>query len=789
MKFSRVFQAVVVANVLAFSPVYADRVTESGIQGIAGKTVRLRIDDNLENIFKLFRDWEVRLKAKGLEVEFLIGAGDLRRALLGMNSNGGGDVEVYVHLKNRNLYPNVFRKTLALFESHGVNVTKELQQMLGEEDKVVDIFIRDQLGIENDRPYETEIAVFEGLGDNSINALTYSPTRNLMLGSAENLRSLADGKIVFLETFKARQLDQLAKVPLVKDQAAVAAPKGQKKPKEEYFTAYPYTILRQDFRSTRLAVDLILQKDFVRGSLVMDADSFATPIAGTELFFASVPDEVVHRYELHPKDDSYIQVFLKMFRKRTNAELAAIRTILNERYPRKVQLWKLMGLDIDLLTEPRTGREDRAKLEFKAVFQNPRYDSFRELVDLATYEVANPFDSSAAFLKMAQASGSELKAPIPAAILRLYSPELFLKTENFDRLTLEEKLHTVAKYKAALKFFEGKAYDRLVKQLTFRNGHLDRFHFINPGVLEPSDESSLIDFLHAQWSAAEANGGTDLVAPLYLNSVQHNLDVELEIYDAIKAAKRSRKKPVVVVDLDNTLFESSSRVLAILQRYDQVSKTRYFDGLTLEDLPTSDFKEFLFIHLMKQIPDFIQLMELVEHICTFLQMNEWEYDFVSGMQAHPEMVQLIKACESEGAEVVYLTSRRHYQARATEDSLRRLGLKGNVIYYPDDETSSVAIWKTTTVLDWLEIFKDMRFVGFLDNETATINKLKAELEELVDEGELEEKQVPVVARVHLRHHNRQSHAFLMQNEAELYPIHTPCPALIAQAGAGDEDED
>jgi phosphoglycolate phosphatase-like HAD superfamily hydrolase len=789
MQFSRLFKAVLIANALAFSPVYADRIVQSGIQGIEGKTVRLRVDDNLENVFKLFRDWEGRLKAKGLEVEFLIGAGDLRRALLGMHSNGGGDVEVYVHVKNKNLYPNVFRKTLALFESHGVNITQELQQMLGENDKVVDIFIRDQLGIENDRPYETEIAVFEGLGDNSINALTYSVTRNLMLGSPENLRFLADGKIVFLETFKTRKLDVPAKVPLLKDKAAVRAPKGQKKPKEEYFSDYPYTILRQDFRSTRLAVDLILQKDFVQGSFVMDTESFATPMAGTELFFASVPDEVIPRYELHPKDDSYIQVFLKMFRKRTNAELAAIRTILNEKFPRKVELWKRMGLDIDLLTEPRTDREDRAKLEFRAVFQNPRYDQVRELVDLTTYEVANPFSAPEAFLRMAQACGSELTAPIPHDILRLYSPELFLKSQNFDLLTLEEKLHTVDKYKAALKFFEGKAYVRLVKQLTLRNGYLDRFHFINPSVLQSSDSSSLIEFLHAQWLESQVVGSTESVRPLYQDSAQHNLQIELEIYDAIKAAKRARKKPVVVVDLDNTLFESSSRVLAILQRYDEVSKTNYFVGLTLADLPIGDFKEFLYMHLMKQVSDFTELMELVEHICIFLQMNEWEYDFVSGMEAQPEMVQLLKAIEKQGAEVFFLTSRRQYQARATEESLRRLGLRGNVTYYTDDETSSVAEWKTTSVLDWIEYFKDLRIVGFLDNETATINRLRKELEELVDEEELEEKQVPVVARVHFRHQNRQSHAFLMHDEAELYPIHTRCPALIAQAGAADEDED
>jgi|GEM_PF-6295359 len=788
MQALRVLQAIVVINLLCFSQAFADRIAQSGISGIADKTVRLRVDDNLENIFTLFRDWETRLQSHGLEVEFLIGAGDLRRALLGMNSNGGGDVEVYVHLKNKNLYPNVFRKALALFESYGVNVAKELQQMLGESDKVVDIFIRDQMGIENDRPYETEIAVFEGLGDNSINALTYSPTRNLMLGSPENLRSLADGKIVFLETFKTRKLEQLVKVPVVKDVNAVPVPKGQKKPKEEYFTAYPYTILRQDFRSTRLAVDLILQKDFVQGSLVMDEASFATPLAGTELFFATVPDEVVHRYELHPKDDSYIQVFLKLFRKRTNAELAAIRTILNERFPRKVALWQLMGIDIDLLTDPRTGREDRAKLEFRAVFQNPRYDAFRELVDTTTYEVANPFTTPAAFQLMAQAAGSELAA-IPDPILSLYSPELFLKTKNFDLLTLEEKLHTVDKYKAALKFFEGKAYDRLVKQVTVRNGYLDRFHFINPSLLASTDTSSLIDFLHAQWLAAQVNGNTDSVRPLYLDSVQHNLDVELEIYDAIKAAKRGRKKPVVVVDLDNTLFEASSRVLAILQRFDELSKTDYFAGLLIEDLPTGDFKEFLFTHLMKQVTDFNELVELVDRICTFLQMNEWEFDFVSGMQAHPEMVALLKACKKQGAEVVFLTSRRHRQSRATEDSLRRVGLDGNVIYYPDDETSSVAEWKTTTFLDWIEMFKEMRFVAFLDNETSTINRLKKEIEELVDEDELEEGKAPVVARVHLRHQNRQSHAFLMANEAELYPIYTPCPALIAQQAAGEDDEE
>jgi hypothetical protein len=260
---------------------------------------------------------------------------------------------------------------------------------------------------------------------------------------------------------------------------------------------------------------------------------------------------------------------------------------------------------------------------------------------------------------MALACGSELKAPIPLDILRLYSPELLLKSQNFDLLTLEEKLHTVDKYKAALKFFEGKAYDRLVKQLTLRNGYLDRFHFINPSVLRSSDSSSLIEFLHAQWLESQVDGSTESVLPLYRDSAQHNLQIEIEIYDAIKAAKRARKKPVLVVDLDNTLFESSSRVLAILQRYDEVSKTHYFDGLTLTDLPISDFKEFLYLHLMKQVSEFTELMELVEHISTFLQMNEWEYEFVSGMAAQPEMVQFLKAMEKEGAEVVfpYLSSR------------------------------------------------------------------------------------------------------------------------------------
>jgi len=750
----------------------ADRVVQANIGSPAGGTFPLLLDASLEKLIPLFSRWQERLRPHA-DVEFLLGAGDLRRALLGMPSDGPGDIEIFIHFNDQNLAPYANTRAMLFLERHGIDLVSEIRQLLDAPHKKVDVFVRDKIAIDTNGPYVTELSVFEGHGDTSVNALTYSPARNTILGADENLEALRRGKIVFLELHKTRLLEDPKEIPITN------AARGVK-----YFSAYPSTILRQDFRATRLAVDLFLQKNYLNGRLSLDEASFETILQGTELYFGDLPPAVVAQFPLYAKDDTYLMVFLKMFRKRTDRQLAQIREFLYARFPKKVALWKQMGLDVDLLTEPRPAGTDVARLEFRATHRNTRYDILRPLIQ-TDFSIENPFIDDAAFARWATPLKGALPRAIPLEILSLYSAGLHWNCVHFDELSLEEKRQTLNAYQSALAMFSGSAYDRLVKQVSFRNDHLATFGFVRPETLIPKSTISLLDHVTQMRADAEQSG---IPAPHFATTSPVNDGVYAELNRALFRAKRANKTPVLVVDLDNSVFETSSRILAILQAYDREMGTHWFSGLKHTDLPIEDYKQFILARLAPHMAGHRQLSDTIDAIWRYVKMKEWDPEFVAKGEANPEMVLALKHFQRKGAKLVFITARKSYLQQVTEDQLDALGLGRTVLCYPRDEERNAVAWKVETFVEWIENLPEYRFIGFLDNENGVINSVRAQLEELIDDGVLSESSAPVIARVHFRHRDGASHAFLLQDESLLYPIHTPCAALIADEGDTEDSE-
>ncbi len=141
-------------------------------------------------------------------MEFLSGAGDLRRALLTMEIDAPGDVELYVQFKNRALgEPVTLNKALDFLKKHGVNAEKEFQAIFGKE-KHIDIMVRDQKSLETNGPYVNNHGKFENMGDNSLNRLLYSHAKNEIIGLPEDLAALANGKVTFTESSKTTKFPE-----------------------------------------------------------------------------------------------------------------------------------------------------------------------------------------------------------------------------------------------------------------------------------------------------------------------------------------------------------------------------------------------------------------------------------------------------------------------------------------------------------------------------------------------------------------------------------------------------
>lgn len=107
-------------------------------------------------------------------------------------------------------------------------------------------------------------------------------------------------------------------------------------------------------------------------------------------------------------------------------------------------------------------------------------------------------------------------------------------------------------------------------------------------------------------------------------------------------------RPIVVFDLDNTIFETRARTLAALQAIDAAQGTKHFQGLALEDVGKDGRDAALRAGLSPEAAEQIQKAWL-----------DWFWQGSHFMEDHvfTKVEALVHEASRAGAEVVYLTGR------------------------------------------------------------------------------------------------------------------------------------
>jgi hypothetical protein len=187
-----------------------------------------------------------------------------------------------------------------------------------------------------------------------------------------------------------------------------------------------------------------------------------------------------------------------------------------------------------------------------------------------------------------------------------------------------------------------------------------------PQALAPGSGTLLA--LRAQQQAAAASQGaspTSGVAALDAAAPPDGVAYLEATLTEIRRLRREQPgiRPIVVFDLDNTIFETRARTLAALQAIDAAQGTKHFQGLALEDVGKDGRDAALRAGLSPEAAEQVQKAWL-----------DWFWQGSHFMEDHvfTKVEALVHEASRAGAEVVYLTGR--VNQAATLDQLRAAGL-------------------------------------------------------------------------------------------------------------------
>lgn len=684
------------------------------------KTIVLTFNDKMATLRDKMLQWEAHLQNKGVDAHLFIGSGEFRRAVLNQEILAPGDVEIFVEIRNKKVSWQHVSLYYEFLLQYGIDVKKEVRELFGDY-KVVDLFVRDHDHIRADYPYMGEVGPFWEMGEINLNRLLYSPKDNCVysLKNPEDLENLAKGIISFTE--KDRHLPLSAPAPIkgigsvVKVTKEKASPTGKVATSTTYkapVSLYKQTALRMALRLIRLKVDWELSPN--KNDLKF-GKGFEEALTGFENFFAMTDVEHIPLYRM---DTVYIGLFLKIFRNRSNSELKKIRMILERDYPEMIAIWKLIGLDYYHLTKQRKLRSKfkpgpKGDKEYKdyietidkqGVWKQAHFrslDSF--MLDTSTFEVDNPFKA-----KKDSQHHQELATPlltktdlkdgitykkfqmIPMWLLQKTNPKLAFLVNNFEKLSLTDQAYTVRAYQNEMKFFAATAYKKATT-VEFREKHFEQFAWIDPSEIEKDDKRSLQEYLIDR-SPPEGQFNQQPEFSLS-NSTEYNQKAIDLIDSRIQEIKDLGKIPVLMVDLDDTLFLRTKRVYTAFKRFDEQHNTAYFENLDLNKMPPGGV-EGKIISVLAASPhspkDSFLFDELVKKINNFADGEISSNDLIAKDDVNKEFLAILKAREAQGVKLVFLTARPDNQKNGTIAALRKQNLPSDsdsVIFADSDKST------------------------------------------------------------------------------------------------------
>ncbi len=301
---------------------------------------------------------------------------------------------------------------------------------------------------------------------------------------------------------------------------------------------------------------------------------------------------------------------------------------------------------------------------------------------------------------------------VPPRLLAMYSPEIARKAADFAALTTEEKRSLIGDYAKAVTFFAGKAYAR-VHGVAFADAY-ESFAFADVSHLDdPKDPRSLAEFLEAELAGPPATWAGDRGAA-----------VIAQIDAAIASAKAACEKPVIVMDLDGTLY--SGRNENALHAYDAENGTSVFANVEPGSVPDRGIEEWLYAKLAASINDTRELITRVNAVKEFCGKYRFDADAPEHDTINTALRERVATWVKSGAEILNLTARAPRQAAASQRALDRDGIPGDLICL-DEGRERVAGKKMQVLASWKTAHPGSRFVGFVDNDRGNIDTIKKAL--------------------------------------------------------------
>jgi len=195
-----------------------------------------------------------------------------------------------------------------------------------------------------------------------------------------------------------------------------------------------------------------------------------------------------------------------------------------------------------------------------------------------------------------------------------------------------------------------------------------------------------------------------------------NENVYLQIAEKIKAVKAQGKTPVLIVDLDDTLFSWQSRFLRLLHAAGKRHGAS-FRGLDTQRYLPDNYKEWL--------PEFLASKNVtdplvVKQIMGFMGAHSYEESFVVKDNPYKNNIALVHRLERLGAKIVIVTGR--YECTASYKALENIRLRPLKVFFNKQSDEKVQKYKARVIAEY---FKDENLVPvmFFDDKLYNLDEI------------------------------------------------------------------
>lgn len=231
-----------------------------------------------------------------------------------------------------------------------------------------------------------------------------------------------------------------------------------------------------------------------------------------------------------------------------------------------------------------------------------------------------------------------------------------------------------------------------------------------------------------------------------------NLD---SVIAAIEKTVAEKKIPVVVFDLDGTLFDTAQRNVRILQEWAKENSSNP-DAKAISQVTAKD-AGYSIVDTLKNIS--VTTAETVSSVRNFWFKRFFTNEYVVIDEPIPGGPAFVNACHDKGALIVYLTGRDTPQmGKGTEESLQKHGL-------PMDGKTAILMLKSSPEIKDFKFKQDScnrirelgSVVAVFENQPRNLNALLREFPEAIpvfidSNYDLKDTESPPASAIRLKHY-------------------------------------